>query len=194
MTSSPATRAIWYWHATVMHHTSYLSEPKERSHVGGHHFMSSDSPIPLINGAVLNITQLIKVVVTSAADAKIGALYINTLWEDILVRQTLVKMGQIRNHILQCKQATQHPLEPWTATYYHKEPRRWTWYSTGYKPGTYKARSNIFDNQVWRTCAITGKISLRIPPESDETRIPIISTNRGQASSFAPKISPQILC
>ena len=56
---------------------SYLSEPKARSRAGGHFFMSSDVANPHNNGAILNIAQLIKAVMSSAAEAKLGALYIN---------------------------------------------------------------------------------------------------------------------
>ena len=56
---------------------SYLTEPKARSRAGGHFFMSDDSPNPENNGAVMNIAQIMKHVVSSAADAEIGALFIN---------------------------------------------------------------------------------------------------------------------
>jgi hypothetical protein len=56
---------------------SYLTEPKARSRAGGHFFMSDDSPNPENNGAIMNIAQIMKHVVSSAADAEIGALFIN---------------------------------------------------------------------------------------------------------------------
>ena len=56
---------------------SYLSEPKARSRAGGHFFLSSDCEDPADNGAVLNLAQLIKAVMSSAAEADLGALYIN---------------------------------------------------------------------------------------------------------------------
>ncbi len=56
---------------------SYLSEPKARSQAGGHFFLSSNSEDPANNGAVLNLAQLIKTVMSSAAEAELGALYIN---------------------------------------------------------------------------------------------------------------------
>ncbi len=56
---------------------SYLSKPKGQSRAGGHFFMSSDVSDPKDNGAVLNIAQLIKAVMSSAAEAELGALYIN---------------------------------------------------------------------------------------------------------------------
>ena len=57
---------------------SYLTEPRARSRAGGHFFMSDDTEDPKNNGAVLNIAQIIKSVVSSAAEAKIGALFINS--------------------------------------------------------------------------------------------------------------------
>jgi hypothetical protein len=56
---------------------SYLSKPKGQSRAGGHFFMSSDISDPKDNSAVLNITQLIKAVLSSSAEAELGALYIN---------------------------------------------------------------------------------------------------------------------
>jgi hypothetical protein len=58
---------------------SYLSKPKAQSRAGGHFFLSSNKNDPTDNGAVLNIAQLIKAVMSSAAEAKLGALYINPL-------------------------------------------------------------------------------------------------------------------
>ena len=55
---------------------SYLSEPKERSRAGGHFFLSNDSTIPPNNGAILNIAHIIRHVILSATEAKLGALYI----------------------------------------------------------------------------------------------------------------------
>jgi hypothetical protein len=53
---------------------SYLSEPKARSRAGGHMFMAGSEEIPINNGAVLNISQIIKAVMSSAAEAELGAL------------------------------------------------------------------------------------------------------------------------
>ena len=54
--------------------------------------MSSDVPIPSNNGAVLSIAQLIKAVMSPAAEAKIGTLFINAR-EAVPVRKTLQEMG-----------------------------------------------------------------------------------------------------
>ena len=54
--------------------------------------MSSDVANPHNNGAVLNIAQLIKAVLSSAAEAKLGTLYINAR-EAVPMRQLLTEMG-----------------------------------------------------------------------------------------------------
>ena len=56
---------------------SYLSETNARSRAGGHFFMSNNDAIPHNNGAILTISQIIKAVMSSVAEAEIGALYIN---------------------------------------------------------------------------------------------------------------------
>ncbi len=56
---------------------SYLSEPKARSRAGGHMFMAGMEEIPINNRAVLNILQIIKAVMSLAAEAELGALFIN---------------------------------------------------------------------------------------------------------------------
>jgi hypothetical protein len=55
----------------------YLSEPKARSRAGSHMFMAGTEDIPINNGAVLNISQIIRAVMSLAAEAKLGALFIN---------------------------------------------------------------------------------------------------------------------
>ena len=48
-----------------------------RSRAGEHFFLASDVPIPANNGAVLNIANLIKTVMSSAAKAEMGAIFLN---------------------------------------------------------------------------------------------------------------------
>jgi hypothetical protein len=55
--------------------------------------MSSDVANPHNNGAVLNSAQLIKAAMSSAAEAELGALYINGR-EAVSMRQLLTEMGQ----------------------------------------------------------------------------------------------------
>jgi hypothetical protein len=56
---------------------SYLSESNARSRARGHFFMSSNVELPPNNGAVSTILQIIKAVMSLAAEAKVGALFIN---------------------------------------------------------------------------------------------------------------------
>ena len=72
--------------------TSYLSETNVQSHVGGHFFMSEDSPDPPNNGAILTIAQIIKAVMSSAAEAKLVALFIKCR-QAIPARLVLEEMG-----------------------------------------------------------------------------------------------------
>jgi hypothetical protein len=71
---------------------SYLSEPSARSRVGGHFFCSTNAKDPPNNGAVLNISKILKAVMSSAAEAELGALYINAR-EAIPMRHLLEEMG-----------------------------------------------------------------------------------------------------
>ena len=54
--------------------------------------MSDDSAEPPNNGAVLSIAQILKNVMSSAADAEIGALFVNSRLE-IPARTMLIEMG-----------------------------------------------------------------------------------------------------
>ena len=56
---------------------SYLSKPKARSCAGGHFFLSNGTNKAPNSGAILNISQVIKFAMSLAAEAKLGALYIN---------------------------------------------------------------------------------------------------------------------
>ena len=55
----------------------YLNEEGARSRSGGHHFLSENVASPSNNGAIYNEASIIKAVMSSAAEAKIGALYTN---------------------------------------------------------------------------------------------------------------------
>ena len=71
---------------------SYLSESKARSQAGGHFFLSNGADIPANNGAILNITHIIKHVMTSATEAELAALYI-MVQEAVYIRIILSEMG-----------------------------------------------------------------------------------------------------
>jgi hypothetical protein len=91
---------------------SYLSEPKARSQVGGHMFMAGDDKIPINNGAVLNISQIIKSVMSSAAEAELGALLINAKTAASM-RTTLEELGHPQTQTpMQTGNSTAHALLP----------------------------------------------------------------------------------
>ena len=55
----------------------YLNEEGARSQAGGHHFLSENVTPPSNNSAIYNKASIIKAVMSSPAEAKIGALYMN---------------------------------------------------------------------------------------------------------------------
>ena len=57
--------------------------------------MSEDNQDPKNNGAVLNLANIIKNVMSSAAEAKIGALFINSR-QAIPARRLLEEMGHVQ--------------------------------------------------------------------------------------------------
>ena len=71
---------------------SYLNEENARSRAGGHHFLSEDVPFPPNNGAVHNVAEIIKAVMSSAAEAELGSLYINAK-KGVEERHILTEMG-----------------------------------------------------------------------------------------------------
>ena len=71
---------------------SYLRKSKARSRAGGHFFVSKYVSFPPNNGAVLNIAQIMKTVMYSAAEAEIVAIYVNAR-EAVPARKILDEMG-----------------------------------------------------------------------------------------------------
>eukprot|EP00804_Cyclotella_cryptica_P029668 CCRYP_019044-RD/>CCRYP_019044-RD protein AED:0.47 eAED:0.51 QI:0/-1/0/1/-1/0/1/0/183 len=70
----------------------YLNEEGARSRAGGHHFLSENVPNPANNGAIYNEAFIIKSVMSSAAEAKLGALYTNAR-KGVEIRHILEEMG-----------------------------------------------------------------------------------------------------
>ena len=54
--------------------------------------MSKDASFPPNNGAVLNIAHIMKKIMSSAAEAEIGAMYVNA-HEAVPAGQSLIEMG-----------------------------------------------------------------------------------------------------
>ncbi len=89
---------------------SYLSKPKSCSRAGGHMFMAGKDKIPINNGTVLNISQIIRAVMSSTAEAELGALFINAKTA-ISMQQTLIELGHPQPRTpIQTDNATAHAL------------------------------------------------------------------------------------
>jgi hypothetical protein len=71
---------------------SYLSEANARSRAGGHHFLSENVPYPANNGAIHNVAEIIKAVMSSAAESELGTLYLNAR-KGVEERNILTEMG-----------------------------------------------------------------------------------------------------
>ena len=73
-------------------------------------FMAGDEEIQINNGAVLNILQIIKSVMSSAAEAEVGALFINAKTV-ISIRTTLKELGHLQSRTpIQTDNSTAHAL------------------------------------------------------------------------------------
>jgi hypothetical protein len=74
---------------------SYLSENEAKIRAGGFFYMGSNSKTDkkLTNGAILMITKVLKRVMSSAAGAEIGAVFINSK-EGAFLRTTLEELGE----------------------------------------------------------------------------------------------------
>ena len=70
---------------------SYLSKPKARSRAGGHFYLSN-STTPFSNGPIHTISSIMRNVMSSAAEAEIGAIFINCQ-DSEPIRNALLKLG-----------------------------------------------------------------------------------------------------
>jgi hypothetical protein len=88
----------------------YLSEPKACSRARGHMFMAGTEDIPINNGAVLNILQITRAVMSLAAEAELGALFINAKTA-VSMQRTLKEMGHPQTRTpIQTDNSTAHAL------------------------------------------------------------------------------------
>ena len=69
----------------------YLNENNTKSRDSAHMFLSANIPIPAFNGAVLTIAQVIKFVMSSAAEAELASLFITTR-KCVELRHTLIEI------------------------------------------------------------------------------------------------------
>jgi hypothetical protein len=88
----------------------YLSKPEFQSRVGGHMFMARKDNIPFNNGVVLNILQIIQAVISSTAEAELGALFINEK-PAVSMCQALAELSHPQPHMsMHTNNATAHAL------------------------------------------------------------------------------------
>ena len=69
----------------------YLNENNAKSRASAHTYLSENVPMPPFNGAILSIAQIIKYVMSSAAEAELAALFI-TARKCAEIRHTLLEM------------------------------------------------------------------------------------------------------
>ena len=74
--------------SAVHSNAGYCNKKKARSRAGGHFFLSNDETFPPNNGVILTNATIINAVMSSAAEAELGALYLNAK-EAIYLRQFL---------------------------------------------------------------------------------------------------------
>ncbi len=73
-------------------------------------FMAGSEEIPINNGAVLNTSQIIKAVMSLAAEAKLGALFINAKTA-MSMQRTLEDLGHLQERTpIQTDNLTAHAL------------------------------------------------------------------------------------
>ena len=70
----------------------YANEKNAISKAGGHFFLSNNDKFPPNNGAIMANATIIKVVMSLAAEAELGALFLNAK-EGVYLCQILTKMG-----------------------------------------------------------------------------------------------------
>jgi hypothetical protein len=93
----PETKIRYHASDMILHihsDVSYLSEKEARIRAGGFFYMGSitNTDKKLTNGAILIISTVLKHVMSSAAEAEIGAVFINAK-EGAVLRTTLEELG-----------------------------------------------------------------------------------------------------
>ena len=109
---------------TVHSDAGYCNVKNAQSRAGGYFYLSDGKEDSPNNGAILTIATIIKAVMSSAAEAELGALYLNAR-EAVYLRQILIEMGHpqprtpIQTDNLTAEGVINHKFSP-------KEQKRWT--------------------------------------------------------------------
>ncbi len=77
----------------------YCNEKNARSRAGGHFSLSNNDQLPPNNGAIMTNATIIKAVMSLAAEAELGALFLNAK-EAVYLQQILTKMGHLQPRTL----------------------------------------------------------------------------------------------
>jgi hypothetical protein len=93
----PETKILYHASDMILHihsDASYLSENEAKSRAGGFFYMgnTTKNDKKLTNGAILIVSRVLKHVMSSAAEAEIGAVFINAK-EGAVLRTTLEELG-----------------------------------------------------------------------------------------------------
>ncbi len=108
----------------------YCNEKNARSRAGGHFFLSNDETFPPNNSAILWNTTSIKTGMSLAAEAKLGASYLNTK-EAVYLQQILEEMGHPQPKTpIQTDDTTAEGII--NKKYSQNAPRPWACNSIGY--------------------------------------------------------------
>jgi hypothetical protein len=132
---------------------SYLSKASARSRVGGHFFCSKDSENPRNNGAIHNVSKILKAIMSSTAEAELGALYVNAC-EAVPMRQLLEEMGHKQPKLP--SRLTTAPHSGSSPTSNHVVQRPWTCVSISYAAANRKTNSGTSGNLEPTTKPTTG--------------------------------------
>ncbi len=136
----------------VHSNASYLSKPKALGRMGRHMFMAGRDDIPTNNGTILNISQIIRTVMSSAMEAELGALFINA--------KTAVSMCHMLEELGHPQPPTPMQTDNKTANdlltnkIMPKDSRQWACVFTGYDDAMLREDSDITGDQAHRTWQI----------------------------------------
>ena len=86
----PTKHPTWFWQSTATPRTS--ANPKQEAGLVDIFFMSKDVSFPPNNGAVLNIAQIMKTIMSLEAVVETGAMYVNA-HKSVPAHQSLHEMG-----------------------------------------------------------------------------------------------------
>jgi hypothetical protein len=99
---------------------SFHNESKGCSRAGAHIFVTKNNPFPKHNGPVLSISEIMKFVMSSATEAKLGTLY--TTAKEMAPSIKLSSKWVGLNHTIPSKQTTPVLLASPTSPLSHKRP------------------------------------------------------------------------